>query len=73
MMTKCPRCNSESLKMIYAGLPLRKCTDLTCACAWGLGSYAAAIWFTGAMMAYEGSYWRALWHWLTGPLPGEDE
>jgi hypothetical protein len=33
--------------------------------AWGLGSYAMLVWFNGWLMIYTGSYWRALWGWLT--------
>lgn len=30
----------------------------------GIGSWLMLFYFNGSVMAYEGSYWRALWHWL---------
>jgi hypothetical protein len=64
-MTTCPQCGGEAHKAIYFGLPLGVCADPTCSMAWGLGSYAMLVWFNGWLMIYTGSYWRALWGWLT--------
>lgn len=63
-MTTCPECNAPLEKVIYAGLPGKIC--MKCCMILGLASYAAMILFTGRFMVYEGSYWRALWHWLRG-------
>lgn len=59
-------------KVIYCGLPGRFCE--ACSCLDGIAAYAPAIASDTeagpmfAFMVYEGSYWLALWHWLTrGP------
>lgn len=65
-MDKCPRCGSGSLKVIYAGLPGRICTrEQACSTMWGMASWAAFLFFNGVLLVYSGSYWTALWHWLT--------
>lgn len=62
----CPYCRSRMLKVIYAGLPGRLCPNETCSCLVGPASWIAELWFNGRMMEYEGSYFRALWHYLCG-------
>ncbi|HZL92281.1 MAG TPA: hypothetical protein VFB99_01515 [Vicinamibacterales bacterium] len=59
------------MKVIYAGLPGGTCADERCACMWGLASWAAAVWFTGWIMSYTGSYWPALWSWMFGEVESE--
>ncbi len=67
-MTDCPLCNGKTVKVIYFGLPGRLCED--CQCLDGLAAYAPPVASDTdagpmfAFMVYEGSYWRALWHWL---------
>lgn len=61
----CPQCKGAAQKAIYFGLPVGLCADVECSVAWGLGSYAMLVWFNGWLMLYSGSYWRALWRWLT--------
>lgn len=63
----CPLCGMFAFKAIYAGLPLRMCSDDQCCCAWGPGTWAMSLFSNGegwALMPYEGSYLRALWHWV---------
>lgn len=70
----CPYCGKgEFEKALYMGFPLRLCNRDQCATASGIGSWVMVVirpepdgW---TIMTYEGSYWRALWHWLTS----EDE
>lgn len=64
----CPTCNSPTVKVIYFGLPGRLCDVWDCGTLTGLASYAPAVSDGEAFeyMAYEGSYWAALWFWLTG-------
>lgn len=71
----CQRCGERTSKVIYMGLPGRMCFARDCNSLTGLAAYAPAVAtedeFDGPMfkfLAYEGSYWRALWHWLTGPI-----
>jgi hypothetical protein len=66
---KCPRCGSEMVKVIYMGLPGRLCysEDEKCNCMIGPASWAARLYFNGHMLVFDGSYWRALWHWVWGP------
>jgi len=44
------------------------CADEDCSTTWGLAVYAMSVFFTGYFMAYDGSYWRALWVWLFGDV-----
>jgi hypothetical protein len=58
------------------GLPGRLCVNEDCSCLHGLAAYAPAVSTdteAGPMfsfMTYEGSYWIALWEWLTGAHNG---
>jgi hypothetical protein len=62
----CPLCGSSHEKVIYAGLPLKLCVKKDCNCVWGFWSRLFYLLpFNGVFMKYHGSYWRALWHWLT--------
>lgn len=73
----CPACQSEAVKVIYFGLPMKLCSDPQCCCLFGALSWVATVlpipstneygepgW---GFLAYEGGYLRALWHWLSGP------
>lgn len=67
----CPLCGGETHRVIYTGLPGRLCKDERCAALTGLAAYVPPIVTETdqgpmfAFMVYEGSYWRALWRWLT--------
>jgi hypothetical protein len=61
-MRRCPDCDEPLTKVIYAGLPGKMC--FSCSLFMGLASYIAMLFFNGHLLVYEGSYWRALWHWL---------
>ena len=66
---KCPLCGEPVLKAIFAGLPLKMCSNDDCQCAWGLGTVAMNLMSNGAgwaLFIYPGSYWVALYHWLSG-------
>lgn len=59
---KCKACKGDNvLKCICFGLPMKLCED--CSTGWGIRSYLFGY-SNGQLMTYEGSYWRALWHWL---------
>ncbi len=61
----CPKCGRESLKVIYAGIPARLCTDEACSCLWGFWSFLITwLPFNGFFFVYEGSYLKGLWAWL---------
>jgi hypothetical protein len=65
-MKKCPTCQSEAKRVIYMGFPVWLCSDDGCNTLWGFWSWVPGLYFNGAFMEYEGSYWPALWHWLFG-------
>lgn len=68
-MKSCPVCDEPMSKAIYVGLPGRFC--LNCNVLDGLAAWAPPVSTEtehGPMFSffiYEGSYWKALWHWLT--------
>lgn len=71
----CPGCQSSvTMKVIYFGLPMKLCGE--CNCLWGVCSWIAS-WFPittpdgdeFAFFAYEGSYFKALYHWFTTNEP----
>ncbi len=68
--SKCPICGGYTFRTIYLGLPGHFCTS--CNFLEGPAAYLPAITVTtdsGPMFSfflYEGSYWKALWHWLSG-------
>lgn len=65
----CPTCKARVDKIIYAGLPMKLCSDPDCSRIFGLWSFAADwIGFNGVMVCYEGSYGKALWHWLVDDM-----
>jgi hypothetical protein len=67
---KCPACGSEAMKVLYLGLPMKLCSNESCNCLFGFFS-RVAVWIPISdgecfcFLGYEGSYWKALWHWLT--------
>lgn len=66
---ECPLCGSEGNRVIYLGLPMKFCSDGSCGCLWGLWSFVAEYVPISdgecfAFAIYDGSYLRALWHWL---------
>ena len=67
----CPNCGGRMLKVIYMGMPGRICADEYCSTVTGLAAFMPLV-SNGehfAYAAYRGSYWRALWRWLTDPAP----
>lgn len=72
---RCPDCGGATVKVIYLGLPGRLCEDEYCSRLSGvaaLAGLAPGVACDGPdgepafeFMAYTGSYWRALWRWLT--------
>lgn len=64
----CPHCGGDTMKVIYFGLPGRLCERWECSTLTGLASHAPAVSDGDAFqyLAYEGSYWSALLHWLLG-------
>jgi hypothetical protein len=61
----CPRCGGAGLKVIYAGLPAKLCADDECSTMWGGMSWIISLLpFNGVLLAYEGGYLPALWHWI---------
>lgn len=66
---RCPRCRAPSGTAISHGLPVRFCVEEErCGAMWGP---ACKLWdllphtFDGLLFAYSGSYWAALWRYLT--------
>ena len=73
-VTGCPMCDTARWKVIiYFGLPGLLCQNVGCSSLHGPAAWVPE-WLTQlaggedgfAFMTYEGSYWRALWEWLTG-------
>jgi len=63
----CPNCGQPGTRAIYVGLPVWVCLFEDCHTGWGFWSWLPVVFgFNGALMSYEGSYWRALWAWLRG-------
>lgn len=70
----CPNCGDteQQGKVIYYGLPMRFCFSNTergrdCNSLYGFWSWIASyLPFNGWFMTYQGSYFKALWHWLKG-------
>lgn len=64
---KCPLCSSSATKAIFAGFPVRLCESEECRCCFGFWAWVVGnlVPFNGWFMVYHGSYWRALWAWLT--------
>lgn len=64
------------LQVIYYGIPCQLCamynrTDTPRRCSvlvapWWADWLVESLPFNGEFMVYEGSYWPALWAWLTG-------
>lgn len=64
-MKPCPHCASESLKVIYYGLPHRLCSNEQCNALFG-SCAALTQWlpFNGYFLAYDDGYLSALWAWI---------
>jgi hypothetical protein len=63
----CPLCNSDTMKVIYYGLPVKFCCKENCNCMFGFWTNVTNFLpFNGVLFTYEGSYLTALWHWLVG-------
>lgn len=66
MAKKCPLCQSDSLKVIYYGLPVRFCVNQQCNCMFGFWfNFLGWLPFNGILFVYEGWYFPALFGWLT--------
>lgn len=71
-MVECPMCHGRAGKILYMGFPGWFCAS--CSGAGGAASYVM-MWFDWlegggwTLLSYEGSYWRALWRYLTGKGP----
>ncbi len=76
MNAACPICGQFTrVKVIYFGLPGVLCLGADCSLLTGPAAYVP-IWLAQlcsgedgfSFLTYEGSYWPALWRWLTrGP------
>lgn len=72
----CPLCNSaEVKKVVYYGLPVKMCFAMRergrlvepCNCMFGCWTLITNLLpFNGCVLVYEGSYLKAMWHWLFG-------
>ena len=72
----CPNCTTAGHRVLYYGLPMFFCGNGRCATLFGFWAWVVE-WVPNntdddgepvfAFMAYTGSYWSALWHWLTRP------
>ncbi len=63
----CPSCKSKGTKALYAGIPVKICTNDIgeCYLVWGFFSpLLTIIPFNGWFFTYEGNYFAALWEWL---------
>ncbi|HDH51247.1 MAG TPA: hypothetical protein ENH31_00485 [Nitrospirae bacterium] len=64
---RCPTCYWEGTKALYAGIPIKLCTNEECSTVWGFWSFLITLLpFNGWFFAYEGNYFIALWDWLFG-------
>lgn len=63
-MNKCNNCEGKLIKVIYAGLPMKLCENESCNSVYGFWSFVPELYFNGYFVAYEGSYFKALWFWL---------
>lgn len=70
MKLNCPECGADADKVIFLGLPMKLCREESCSTLRGFWS-DFAVWFpvsadgeSFAFTVYEGSYLKALWHWL---------
>lgn len=65
----CPMCGGDATKALYAGIPVKLCCDMRCACLWGSFSNLVVLLaelglFDGWFIRYN-SYWGAMWYFLT--------
>jgi|GEM_PF-3495887 len=64
---KCPACGAKGIKVIYAAIPAKFCTNMECNTLWGRFSFLITLLpFNGWFFVYEGNYFRALFSWLFG-------
>ncbi len=59
---ECPECSEPVSKCLLFGFPMWMCFD--CGIGGGLAS-GLFSYSNGELYVYEGSYWKALWEWLT--------
>ena len=63
----CADCGEPEAKVIYYGLPHHMCLQCDPPLLTGFWSRLTVhLPFSGWMMVYKGSYWRALWRWVSG-------
>ena len=61
-MKPCPMCESDSIKVLYYGLPFHLCSDDDCNCLFGFFDWLLdKIPFNGTLMMYSCSYWTVLY------------
>lgn len=64
----CPLCGGLATKVMYAGIPLKLCLDMTCrACFGKWAPLLRFVPFNGILIRYD-NYWGTLWRFLTGRL-----
>lgn len=63
-MLKCPSCQSDAEKVIYAGFPMKICSNESCNTLWGFWSFIPGFWFNGVFFEYEESYIKGLIEWF---------
>ena len=65
-LIKCPKCGEAGTKVLYSGIPAKFCLNESCSTLWGVGSYLIAMLpFNGMFVHYDGSYFSALWFFLS--------
>ncbi len=70
-MKYCDICDGRATRVLYYGLPHWLCDFEDCLHVFGFFScFTDALPFNGHFLSYDGSYWSALWYWLTG---GDDD
>lgn len=64
----CTECESKTYKVLYAGFPMRLCSNPHCAAIFGFWAFVLEwLPFTGYFVKYD-HYWSALW-WLVKGCP----
>lgn len=62
----CLQCGNQADKVLYAGFPMKLCTNHEEPLLWGFWSWIPVLWFNGVFILYTGSYWGALRKFLKG-------